>query len=65
MDRIGNLVKMRGRRIEGGGVIWEWVGDLLFVCEKITDMILIKMKSIYANVNSVILTYAIITKGGE
>ena len=47
-------------------VNWEGLGDLLFVCEKISDMILIEMKSIYVNVNSVILTYAISNqKGGE
>ena len=37
---------------------WE-LGDLLFVCEKISDMILFKMKGICVNVNSVILTYVI------
>ena len=41
------------------------LGDLLFVCVKISDMILFKMKSICVNVNYVILTYAIILKGGE
>ena len=47
-----------------GGVGGSW-GDLLFVCVKISDMILFKMKSICVNVNYVILTYAIILKGGE
>ena len=41
------------------------LGSSLFVCVKISDMILFKMKSICVNVNYVILTYAIITKGGE
>lgn len=48
-----------------GLAVWE-LGDLLFVCGTISDMILIKIKSICVNVNSVILTYAIsIQKGGE
>ena len=52
-----------GRREEGG--VWE-LGDLLFVCVKISDMILFKMKGICVNVNYVILTYAISNqKGGE
>ena len=47
---------------DGGG---KELGDLLFVCVKISDMILFKIKGIYGNVNYVILTYAIILKGGE
>ena len=44
---------------------WE-LGDLLFVCVKISDMILFKMKGICVNVNYIILTYAISNqKGGE
>lgn len=43
---------------------WE-LGDLLFVCVKISDMILFKMKSICVNVNYIILTHAIILKGGD
>lgn len=40
--------------------------DLLFVCEKISDMAPFILKGIYVNVNSVILTYAISNqKGGE
>ena len=55
----------REREREGGGRSWE-LGDLLFVCVKISDMILFKMKGICVNVNYVILTYAISNqKGGE
>lgn len=35
------------------------LGGLLFVYEKISNIIFIKIKSIYVNVNSVILIYAI------
>lgn len=54
---------VRGENLMGGdGAICY----LLFVCEKISDIILIKMKSICVNVNSVILAYVdIILKGGE
>jgi hypothetical protein len=34
------------------GGIWSW-GDLLFVCGTISDMILIKMKSICVNVKEI------------
>lgn len=70
-DGVGRWSKGRGN----GGLrgekelvgIWSWgeLGDLLFVCVKISDMILFKIKSICVNVNYVILTYAIILKGGE
>ena len=57
---MGNLGKMRW-----GGGKWK-LGDLLFVCVKISDMILFKMKGICVNVNYIILTYAISNqKGGE
>ena len=55
----------RGGGKELGVGNWK-LGDLLFVCEKISDMILFKMKSICVNVNYIILTYAISNqKGGE
>ena len=64
--------EMRGREREGEERVENWVvgnwelGDLLFVCVKISDMILFKMKGICVNVNYIILTYAIShPKGGE
>ena len=60
---------MKGaKEVEGVERGWrrKELGDLLFVCVKISDMILFKMKGICVNVNYVILTYAISNqKGGE
>lgn len=50
----------------GGMCALDELGSLLFVCEKISNIIFIKIKSIYVNVNSVILTYVISNqKGGD
>ena len=62
------MVRRGGRRgRERGKELGSWkLGDLLFVCVKISNMAPFILKGTYDNVNYIILTYAISNqKGGE